>query len=361
MNKHEFFFEYQAQDFPVKLEDFKRIEHKLRSKGIIIISDYEIDPYNAGFYLQQEAFYGSSTYAVLDVNVLIDILSIARHGNDQLIERREIGASLLVFAQCANITLEPGVALNESPHNVAEELEMFYRLDNTDTNYLLEIALDGRYPLHENRMPIIDKPHIPPLSKKLKGDQALQTAVLKIANLTRRKDITGKQKFEHYLRWSHEEFLFSKEAIILAMQHFSPSNSKKLLKSYDSLSGEKRFSGVKNAVWDLLRVRDWANKMSKSLTDTGNSPHKIWLFCTRDVPLQKLICELVLLGDQIEEEVRLKMFQKWWGNSAGKYFFELLEHLTHEKESVNRKLYASNFDEHCFSLYAALKNELIKN
>jgi hypothetical protein len=63
-------------------------------------------------------------------------------------ERGCIGAALMAFLQCSNITIEPNIALYENAFGANEELSLFRRADEVDPNIYTDIAL-GR----KNSMP----------------------------------------------------------------------------------------------------------------------------------------------------------------------------------------------------------------
>jgi hypothetical protein len=59
-------------------------------------------------------------------------------------ERGRIGAAIMAFLQCSNITIEPNIALYENASCAQEELRLFRRADEVDTCIYTDIALGRR-------------------------------------------------------------------------------------------------------------------------------------------------------------------------------------------------------------------------
>lgn len=342
---------------PITPSSLRGLQEILRSAQILTLFDESIDPYDAGLYRYQAAEYGSECKAVVDLNVFKDVLSIARPGDARAISDRQIGAAFIAFCQCADIMIEPAMAIHESPNQLKEELTWFRRIDNADTNALISIAFGGGHQIAIDQLPEIGPLDLPgTIPEKLVGHMALQTAVLKIVSLVR---AGGRpvDNFERFLRWSYDEYLFSREAIHLALLQFSRGQAKPILRNINSHNPTKRLSGVENAVWDLIHARDW----SKRIGDQGKN-NDIWLFCSRDRALQRLARNMVMATDNDSKSMEHmeKIFSRSFDESAGKRLLRLYLDLYANADADIRPANRPDFDEHCLSVHEALMRSFLK-
>jgi hypothetical protein len=79
------------------------------------------------------------------------------------------------------------------------------------------------------------------------------------------------------LDWTYRYWHFSAPAILLATYALSHNPPKNVFKNVRSPNREKALAGVKNAVWDLVYITEWYEKIKVQA-----KTHELTVLCSRD-------------------------------------------------------------------------------
>ena len=195
---------------------------------------------------------------------------------------------------------------------------------------------------HCTRQEPLDPGHSPPeplrpipeidFNKSIKGRRNLTVATLKIAELEL-SDLPPVEKMKQYLYWSFSDFLFLAGPLLLAAAYFTPRRERTLLKGLRSAEREKALKAVRNAVWDLQVIYQWADRVQRQREE-----NRFWLLCSRDRALRDIA--RVFLCHAYEPkatEVTLrKFFEINWGPNDGVYLAELALALQRDEGNAER-------------------------
>jgi hypothetical protein len=345
-------------ELPIPTEDLKLVQDMIRNARLLTIFDASNDPADALLYRTQESTWRTESRALIDLNVLKDILSVVRPGDRRSSEARRLGAAFVAFCQCANITIEPAIALHESPRSWREELQLFRSIDNAETTDLVKVALGEleqipRDSLHELQIEALPRE----MPERLRGHAALQTAMLKLALIGRTRETTF-HKLESFLDWSFHQYLFSREVIHLALFHLTGNSPDPILKKTRAHSPNDRLAALDNAVWDLMLVRTWVKNVAEQ-----KDRNRIWILCTRDKGLQGLAREMMIAnaGDGEVAKHLEGMFMRACGLRDAKKLYGHYQQLMGQAEDLNRPSNKPGFGDYCESLNASLLAEYLGN
>ena len=341
---------------PIPISDLSRIEDMIREAGIMTIFDPTVEPVDASLYRLQRASSKTECRALIDLNVLKDILSVARQGDRRSQDARRLGAALIAFCQCADIEIEPSVALHESPKHWRKELQLFRGIDNAETQDLVKVAMGEIEQIPAKQLPSIQLNDLPAeMPNRLRGHAAIQTAMLKIALIGRSGGRTSK-KLEHFMNWCFDEYLFSREAIHLALFHLTGNSPYPILKKTSAQSPDDRMSALDNAVWDLILVRTWVQRVTEQ-----KERNLIWILCTRDKGLQRLAREMVIVNpdsDGVAKHLE-SMFLRAGGKASARKLLRQYQNLMGRADDQNRPSNKPGFDEYCSHLNTSLLSEYL--
>jgi len=341
---------------PIPCSDLSRIQDMIRDAGLLTIFDSSLDPVDASLYRLQAASSKTECRALIDLNVLKDILSVARQSDKRSPEARRLGAALIAFCQCSDINIEPSIALHESPEKWREELQLFRGIDNAETTDLVKVALGEIEQISEEQLPDIPINDLPAeMPDRLRGHTALQTAMFQIALIGRSGGSTS-QKLEHFMNWSFHEYLFSREALHLALFHLTGNSPNPILKKTKVRSPSDRMSALDNAVWDLLLVRDWVKRVEQQ-----KDHNCVWVLGSRDKGLQRLAREMIIANPGEEDVARHleRLFMRAAGEAAGGRLCNHYHNLMRRAEDQSRRSNKPGFDEYCGRLNAFLRSEYL--
>jgi hypothetical protein len=342
---------------PVPPDDLAMIQNMVREAGIVMAFDSRLDAADATLYRHQSAEWTTKCRALVDLNIFKDILSVARLGDKRDTEARRLGAALLAFCQCAGIEIEPSMALHESPENWKEEFLLFRRIDNAETTDLVKVALGEIEQIPAQQLPLVPCKELPSLMpNRLRGHTPLQTALLKLALIGR----TGggiSRKFQEFMDWSFHHFLFSREAVHLALFHLTGNSPNPILKKTNAQSAHDRMRALDNAVWDLLLVRNWLEKVRDQST-----LNQLWVLCTRDRGIQRLAREMMLANAGEDEIARYlgELFERACGSPEGAKLHQIYQDFMSKLDDPNRPCNQSGFDTYCEDLNTKLRSEYLE-
>ena len=158
-----------------------------------------------------------------------------------------------------------------------------------------------------------------------------------------------------FLEWSCFEYIFVRESLLLCLLHFAPDSEKSLIQSIRSSNPSNRLKGVRNAVWDLLLVRDWVKRVQKQ-----SDENRVWILCSRDAQLQRL-ARLVIHTDM--EKKREELFFEMltgigWSKNISRQITKIHFELMGKTESSKRACKRDGFDAHCPEFLQNLEQEL---
>lgn len=322
-------------EMPVPPETLALVEGIVRESNVLTFFDSSIDPAEAIRYRFEKAQYDTDTFALLDLNCFKDILSLGRADRSRSDQRRKQAAALCLFFQCADISVEPGFALHESPGNAAEELGLFRTIDNLDPIDLANVATGKVERIPSDRFSDV-RPIEPNgnLFRDLRGTLGIEIGLLKLALLLREK-CSPFERLESFLRWSLDEFLFLREPTILAFHQLTGNLPKPILRDVHSPNPANRRAGIKNAMWDLLLLRDWRYKLETQATEQC-----LWLLCSRDTTVVQLARKLVVVGDddELEREHRKQLLSNLWGELRARKILDLYDQCVRQVDSSERKV-----------------------
>jgi hypothetical protein len=234
----------------------------------------------------------------------------------------------MAFTQCANILIEPNMALYEfadssGNEKANQEFHTFHTADNLHPKYWADIALGQSKQLIPEDL---DLPSLKQDSINFKMPLAIWRTnymlVLKIAEL----ELTGNNP-EHLMtevmRWMYEDFLFKSAGLSLAINFLNQNyeGRKKLFKDLKSEDREKAIKGIRNATWDLTYLSEWQKRVNEQ-----EQNNRIIIFCSLDKPLRKLARSLI--SDLLFQD---------WGVAAENRLRNQYESYVKDIDNPNRK------------------------
>lgn len=248
---------------PIVPADLLQIAERLRSTDVFTPTFVapEIDRYNPAVYRHQASQHETSTRLLADRNLLSRWVGLVRGDKPQSAHR--LAAGVLAFAQCADIDVEPNIALYEVAQRLGAdearaELFAFRVADETHPGYWAEVALG-----QANAVAIPESALVPASDATIDLGMALSrwrrhyVLCLKLAELELEGG-SASERVSRLLQWMYDEFTLSGPAIVLAATYLAPNASRAgLLKQVRSPNRERAVDGVRNAAWDLTLVSEW--------------------------------------------------------------------------------------------------------
>jgi hypothetical protein len=320
-------------EMPIVCEKLAHVEEIVRQADVLTFFDESFDVYKSINYRLERAKHGTSTSVLLDLNCFKDILMVGREDSrDQ--SYRKLGAALCLFFRCADIEVEPCMPLHESPKDADGELCLFRKIDNAAEDDLLQVMLERDFLIPSHRLPDVPVERVmEKMALPLQGSQMLETALLKLANLIRGPG-TNFDRLESFLRWCLEDYIFLAEPIMLAFHQLVGNQPSPLLKGLNKENPAERLAGVKNALYDLLLLREWLKRVGRQSIDG-----KLWLLCTRDYTLSNFARKMMVVGDgpELESAKRRAILNDLWGAQKARRITELYDGLMAQRDSNHRK------------------------
>ena len=303
------------------------------------------DLFDSQRYIQANLDGGPRCAAIIDSNIFYRIVRLARgHRVKNEVEAKEnyrLIAAHMAFFQLCNILIEPNMPLYEGCHSKKDdELKLFRKADNLPVKAYIDIAL-GRADtiaadLLESPGESLD-PEEEAFTNRLNEWEFNLIFAAKIAQLELTSN-SHEAKMEMFLDWMFQEFQFCSVATIFAVLYLSPKRKLPLLEKLRSGQMDMRWSGLKNAVWDLTIIDNWLQHANDQHKDG-----KYWLLASRDRPLLRVANLLRgyedITDDQIEERIRA-LFVEHWGSKSGlqlaQKYFQLTQRLNESARNQNR-------------------------
>jgi hypothetical protein len=133
-------------EMPIDVDDLQVICNMLRAEGVFSPSfdAPEVDLYDPIVYLEEARRFGTQGEVHLDRNVLSRVVAIAKGGPPSLKHRH--AAAFMAFALCADLQIEPNIALYElascsGQEASRNELGWFRRADDAHPRHWAAVAL----------------------------------------------------------------------------------------------------------------------------------------------------------------------------------------------------------------------------
>lgn len=340
---------------PIPPSDFQEVESAIREAGVLTCFDQKVDPANAFRFVSEKLRFKTESRALIDLNVFRDILALGRQDTGRGPQHRRLAAALVLFFQAAEILVEPCMALYESPCRAEEELELFRQIDNSEPGELLKVFRGQREWVSLPPLPDSVSLPVAALSTPLHGTSILEVALLKLATLLRAA-MSNIERVEAFLRWSHTDFMFAQEPILLALHQLAGNQPKPLLRGVGRAEPRSRLGGVQNALWDCLLIREWSRRIAGQST-----ANELWLLCSRDQTLSDYARKLVVTGSGVEdlERVVASLVSSAWSphhaKRISKVYHELIAEIDHPARAFNRADQNLNLE----PMKAALQHELM--
>jgi hypothetical protein len=271
--------------------------------------------------------FGTECRALLDRNIVTRLVNLTERRDPTPHDR--LAAAALCFAQCADVLIDPGLALHEyaafdGGSAAAAEADPIQVLDNVAPHFLAEIALGRRkrIPSAELRrareaVAALGHSSVAPgrLEQPLRDFRVNYTILLRIAAL----DLAAMppvRRAAALLDWVHDEFQWSSVALWFGLRYFAP----KLpatgwlpgLRSADSATALAR---LRNVAWDLTLVSTWLARKEE------RDRNVIWLLCSSDhavIEVARGVLKPESDADDVGDEHLPRLLQKQYGSHDGK-------------------------------------------
>jgi hypothetical protein len=346
-------------NLPISKNDLAAVQHLLRSAGVFCtpFDHTNVDAYSMATYRRESELLGTKSYLLLDRNMFSRVVRLA--SGEPCDESMRIPAAVMAFAHCANLQIEPNIALYEyGAHGgtdvTIEELAIFRAADNVHLSHYTDVAL-GR---SENLRPVtpreIDREELSNvLSRKLNDWRFEYTALLKLAIIASTSTSTPSMQFKEFLDWMYQEYFFSRGALSFASLYLSPKREKKMLKRLWSRNRSIALAGIRNAAWDLTLIRFWTRKV-----DQQDDENELWILCSSDGGVRK-IARRIMAGDADPQAVLLTQLEDDWGSRSGQQlgdlYFRYVADAGEESRAANRGISRAEAD----ALITRLEGELL--
>ena len=237
----------------------------------------ETDLYNPSNFRYQIENIGVTYTLNLDLNVYQFILNSYKKS---VVKEQFLDAiALVVFCQISGITLEPAYAVYEKigydtcddkMNEILDDLELFYRIDNADSDLLAQYALGNSQNYELGLAKPINKEYLAKeLTKncKLTEWDSMYLFMLKLTCLHVESDDSPATKLISYIEWLVKEFRLSLVATVFAVVFFGRKPLSKMLKFKTAQTPSKKRASITNMTWDLYIMneyfRSWVNQGSK--------------------------------------------------------------------------------------------------
>jgi len=327
---------------PVDPLDLRALAETLRNADVFTptFCAPEIDRYDPAVYRDQSTRFETSTALLVDRNVLTRWIDVVRGAQPKHDHR--LAAAVLAFAQCAEIDIEPNIALYELAFTqgqaaAMDELLAFRLADHVHPGYWAELALSRADEIGElpNAVPMRESDVAIDFTIKLRRWRRNYILALKIAEL----ELQGGSSVDRILRllsWMYKDFLLGGPALALAAHYLAPNSMRKrLLKGLKSPDRERALAGVRNAAWDLTLISEWAINVGRQVTDS-----RLVLLTSFDHGLHRLARSVVDIdGTSVDVEQRLRTdLVNLWGHNAGTRLADAVSEVYGSLEDPDRQV-----------------------
>lgn len=253
-----------------------KIASLLKEKNWIIHNFYDIESekvcdtniiYDVDSFLKSHKQYGYDYILILDRNVFDYIIKSTEKFN----EFHKTAIALILYCQYFNITIEPNLAiyekLNRDKLNIDElntEYRIFRSIDNS-SNVLVDFINNEELILIENTNYVL-LPQNMIRQKKLNYWNIFEIGIYKLSSIYFDSKIKRKDKFNEFISYIKEKFIFSIVLIIYAIFLFDKKSMKGIMKLNLNDSKKEKEKSIYNMIWDIYNVFTYYNKMTNKET-----------------------------------------------------------------------------------------------
>jgi hypothetical protein len=337
----------ETYHFPLNAEDDREISRLVRARGAFapsFVPNDDEDVYEPLTYRRQSFHHKTATILLADRNVVTRWLSLVS-GKTASSEDR-LAASIMAFAQSANILVEPNLALYEAAvaggsEAANNELRQFRLADNLDTKHWADLAI-GR--IEKLSIPENELAALPNNSEEIDFGMRLRRwlrnyiILLKLAEL----ELRGPNRIEQITKlstWMYEDFTVGGPGLMFAIYYLAPNSARSgLLKNLRSEDRERALRGIQNASWDLTLLSDWIRRGEEQ-----KEKNALTLLCSLDRKLMQLA--LILkphpAGDSVGDFRRstLRKILEPWGKKPAREISELIERFMTTPNNPSRQIH----------------------
>ncbi|EJE4537080.1 hypothetical protein ACE1K8_004559 [Vibrio parahaemolyticus] len=227
----------------------------------------ENDLYNPSNFKYQIENLGVAYTLNLDLNVYQFILNSYKK---PVVKEQFLDAiALVVFCQMSGIALEPAYAVYEKigydtcddkMNEILNDLELFYRIDSTDSDLLAQYALGNSQSYELGLVKPINKEFLAKeLTKyhRLTEWDSMYLFMLKLACLHLESDDSPATKLISYIEWLVKKFRLSLVATVFAIVFFGKKPLPKMLKFKTSQTPNQKRASITNMTWDLYIMNEY--------------------------------------------------------------------------------------------------------
>ena len=325
---------------PVPHNDLNRVQDILRGIVPFVPGVFLEDPYEVSSYVPHQMMSGEEFCLLVDRNIVTRWVGAAR--GQSISNAHRNAAAIMLFAQCADLLIEPTLAFYEitstaTPEEINSEIDAFYTAEEADPIAWADIALGKshrlRLPPPECRRPrkVFD------LSVPLYKWRRCYILALKIAAL----QLEGGPPEDlmcSLLDWMFKDFLIGGPAIQLASYYFAPgAPRKKLLKRIQSADREQALRGIRNAAWDMTLISEWLRHVKLTIENPGQK--RLWILCTLDQLITRMAQDALSFNESEDELTHLeRTFGRVWKPDAAMRLAKKLHDYQGDLDNPSRQL-----------------------
>ena len=328
---------FEVWNFPINWPELSLICDLLRRENVFTLGfgTNDVDAYNPLSYCRQNAYFGNEFMMIADRNIITRLVALIK-GKAPTSQHR-IAAAVMTFAYCADINIEPNIAIyevavNDGNHTANKELHLFRIADNLPPVYWKNIALGRQNKNLPRKLNDLNQEptHSFDFEIPLRRWRRNYILALKIAELSLRGGKSETRMME-LLQWMYDDFLIGGPAILLASHYLAPNNEREgLLKNLWSPVRDRAILGVQNAAWDLTILSEWLRQIQ--IQEQNNT---FVLLCSLDKKLIKIANSLV---DVLPINNLKAHFEALWGPEKGHRISNLLEECRGNANNQDRQL-----------------------
>ncbi len=279
--------------FYVKFPYYTKNIIELISKKQWLIHNFnntnEIELYNPSSYLCKKVIDSWKYTLVLDTNIYDFLLKSIKKSNES--EQSKMAIALLVFCQLSDIEIDASFAVHEklkedNLDEIIQDLELFYKLNNSDTNELADYALGKSVKIELNNEIKFNHDEIRnKLIRCEKPDEweSLYLMILKITVIYMDDSVSKKMKLSYFIDWLLQDFRMGLPAIVYALLLFGKSPVSRMMKYKNSDSRDKKIQSLNNMTWDLFIIKGFFKKW------TGKQEIEEFIFASDDKAFSKIL------------------------------------------------------------------------
>jgi len=340
---------------PIPSRDTAALQDLLRESNCFVASFVGADPYSVETYIMQYATSRTETTFLFDRNLYSQAIALAK--GSPVAKSTRFAAAAMAFASCANTQIETNLALYEGSASGARkawkrDLQLFHKADGIHPANWTALAL-GHVERFDRRIP----------GKRLKSEASktfdptaklrfygfVYPIALKMALISMAGGKPDKKMLE-LLDWVYDYWHFSAPALLLATQALSHDPPKNIFKNIRSTDRKKALRGVENAVWDLVYITAWFERIKVQV-----ETNELTVLCSQDKALLKVATLLrdILLGESVSP------FEKaGFGKSVLDRYDAYVSDLSNPKRALQPL--PVDFDGYRSKLVSGLETEFLK-